>query len=589
MSGGWFGGIIRHGIPDLGRDLVPIFTKSYRRSGILLVTRRPETPTMRSLLALLASAAPLLAGYSQPSFIDGCQSADGRYTVTAQKSEKSKDPNGPHKWTFQWKDATTGETRTFAAKGVQGGQIYGQLFLPPGGETFALWNHLIMWTEGKSEDHFAQKLPRRDDTDAWRKQTPFSKRLIIYSSKDGSILKELAVADFLAPEEWAGVVPAFNRVHWIVDYAPLSYRTSLRPAYALCRVSPDYSILEFRVVPLRTDKDKSGRTVRVSLADGRILAAGEKLDDAKLPVRPFLGPDKFPDNDNAVREGYVPSLDPVRKKGTFAVAPVPAESIPKFHPAKPIREGYAKLDTPAWVPDGKFLAFTDLATGKLYKFTEGKDVAELGRGGRGKVGPDGVWYGLVDESLVSWKLGSEKPALLLDKAPLNDIAVSTNKFAYFTLLKDPDKGRLTILDTRDGTARVAFDGEKEPSLVNPNGVALTPDGKHLYVGISSYKEKKHAGVYRFPILDDGGVDVAAGKKAKWFNAAAPDGIAVDPAGSVFVTVGNSVAIVNPEGKKIGELKIPKGSGTKLGFGGAEGRTLFLTTSSALYAFEPKAE
>lgn len=113
---------------------------------------------MRSLLALLASAAPLLAGYSQPSFIDGCQSADGRYTVTAQKSEKSKDPNGPHKWTLQWKDATTGESRTFAAKGVQGGQIYGQLFLPPGGETFALWNHLIMWTEGKSEDHFAQKL-----------------------------------------------------------------------------------------------------------------------------------------------------------------------------------------------------------------------------------------------------------------------------------------------------------------------------------------------------------------------------------------------------------------------------------------------
>ena len=69
---------------------------------------------------------------------------------------------------------------------------------------------------------------------------------------------------------------------------------------------------------------------------------------------------------------------------------------------------------------------------------------------------------------------------------------------------------------------------------------------------------------------------------------APDGIATDPAGNVFVTVGTAVVIVNPDGKKIGELKIPKASGTNLCFGGVDGKTLYVTTNAALYAFEPKA-
>ena len=54
--------------------------------------------------------------------------------------------------------------------------------------------------------------------------------------------------------------------------------------------------------------------------------------------------------------------------------------------------------------------------------------------------------------------------------------------------------------------------------MNPNGVAVSHDGKYLYVGISSYKDKKHACIYRFQILDDGGLDVSAGKKSKWYNA-----------------------------------------------------------------------
>jgi hypothetical protein len=291
-------------------------------------------------------------------------------------------------------------------------------------------------------------------------------------------------------------------------------------------------------------------------------------------------------------------LDPVRKEGTFksltgagtppAPKPIaaPAEVAPQYQPARLIKDGFTKADTPSWHAGKNVLVFADLEPGKRFQY-DGKAVTEIGAGARGKFGPDGVWYGTVSEALVAWPLGAEKPAQLAADPKMNDIAIGANKLAYVTTLKDPEKGRLTIYDTADGKSRVAFDGEKEPTLVNPNGVALSPDGKALYVAISSYKEKKNIGLYRFPILPDGGLDVAEGKKAKWFNAAGPDGVLVDPAGNVYVTVGGSVAIVNPQGKKIGEVKIPKGSGTNLCLGGADGKTLFVTTNNALYAFDPK--
>ena len=50
-----------------------------------------------------------------------------------------------------------------------------------------------------------------------------------------------------------------------------------------------------------------------------------------------------------------------------------------------------------------------------------------------------------------------------------------------------------------------------------------------------------------------------------------------------MTAGPVEAVVSADGKKVGEVKIPKGCGTNLTFGGADGRTLYVTTDKALYA------
>lgn len=274
---------------------------------------------------------------------------------------------------------------------------------------------------------------------------------------------------------------------------------------------------------------------------------------------------------------------------THGTAAEPGNPLDGISPPQLIQDGYKKADTPAWLPAQGVLLFTDLELGKQYQLTPPDQIKVIREGAsRGKVGPDGRFYGVLDGAIADWTPGGAKN-VILEKAAggreisLNDLAVSSKGQLYFSTLKDPQKGRLSVVDLKQRTVQVAWDGEDEETLWNPNGVALSPDEKYLYVGISSYKNRKHSGVYRFPIREDGSLDVAAGKAEKWAAVKAPDGIAVDKSGNVFFTAGGKIHVFAPGGRRWGTIKIPKGSGTNLTFGGPDGRTLYVTTWNALYA------
>ncbi|MBM3829897.1 MAG: hypothetical protein FJ406_05105, partial [Verrucomicrobia bacterium] len=233
-----------------------------------------------TLLILLAFRSMACAGYELPSQIDGCRSVDGRFLITAEPIGKTTS-HGPNQWSFVWKDTKTGETRTVPAQGVSGGQVHGQLFIAPDGETFALFNHVTLWYPGKSDMHGATKLwgdkagsPRDIQHEA------FSRRIIVYK-KDGSILKELGVTDLLNQAELENVTTVFTRVHWVQEYPGLRFKETPRPGYAFYRVSPDYTVLEVRAVTPRGSKEKSGRVIRVSLTDGKILDPNAELEGDK--------------------------------------------------------------------------------------------------------------------------------------------------------------------------------------------------------------------------------------------------------------------------------------------------------------------
>lgn len=263
-------------------------------------------PRLLSLMTVFTLAPLATAGDLTPSYFDGCKSADGRYLVTASTIGGEK--NGkPIKWQIHWEDTKTQEKKTFPAPELCAGKTKGNLFVPPGGETIAVWDHIMIYTPENGGIH-----PHLTTTDAkspeWKTQPEFGRRLVIYK-KDGTLLKQVGINDILTADEWPGVTTGFNRVNWLTEYPGLAYKKTPRPAYAWYQISPDYSVLEFQ--PIKPKGSKSpARVVRVDLTTGEVIPAETKLTGDRLPGRPFKGPAELPAGST-----YTPSLDPVREEG----------------------------------------------------------------------------------------------------------------------------------------------------------------------------------------------------------------------------------------------------------------------------------
>jgi len=275
---------------------------------------------LAAIAVLFALAAAVHAGYQAPPHIDGCQSVDGRFEVTAELITTGKLGHGPNQWRVIWRDTEREVAREIKLEGLTEGQIFGQLFVAPDGETFALFNHITLYSVGRSNMHGPKGLAHREDSDAWRNNEAFSQRLVIYR-KDGSILKSLGVADFLQPQEWSAIGRRFNRVEWLAEYEDVDWKSAVRYPYAFCRVSPDYTVLELQIKPTKVNRDRGPRAVRVSLTSGELLEPSQwPTQQAKVPVRPCRGLIEYPKPFVPEwRERFVPSLDPVRAAGTIAL------------------------------------------------------------------------------------------------------------------------------------------------------------------------------------------------------------------------------------------------------------------------------
>ena len=113
-------------------------------------------------------------------------------------------------------------------------------------------------------------------------------------------------------------------------------------------------------------------------------------------------------------------------------------------------------------------------------------------------------------------------------------------------------------------------------LVQPNGIVGTPDGKTLYVADINAKK-----TYAY--------DVAAGGKLsnkRLFCEMGSDGMTLDSEGNVYLT-GKGVTVFNKSGKQIEQIDVPEGWTANVCFGGADGRTLFITASKGLYAVKTR--
>lgn len=101
-------------------------------------------PTVLAL-GILLSVGPLAwAGHTRAGYVDGCQSMDGRFVVTVELKSQIKGKDGAEVWHYTWKDTKESKTLTGTLQGLRGGEhfvvTHAHVFMPPDGETFAVFN-----------------------------------------------------------------------------------------------------------------------------------------------------------------------------------------------------------------------------------------------------------------------------------------------------------------------------------------------------------------------------------------------------------------------------------------------------------------
>jgi gluconolactonase len=168
----------------------------------------------------------------------------------------------------------------------------------------------------------------------------------------------------------------------------------------------------------------------------------------------------------------------------------------------------------------------------------------------------------------------------------NDLVYRSDGTLYIT---DPPFGLPDAFDDPDrelpysGVFRVSPDGGvtlERMELDGPNGLAFSPDERHLYVGNWDLDRKV---VMRYGVGDGGELlngtvfcDLTgeAGEDAI-------DGVKVDRSGNVYVCGPGGVWILSPQGDRLGLLKLPEDP-HNLAWGDDDGRTLYVTALTSVY-------
>jgi gluconolactonase len=158
----------------------------------------------------------------------------------------------------------------------------------------------------------------------------------------------------------------------------------------------------------------------------------------------------------------------------------------------------------------------------------------------------------------------------------NDVVVRSDGTIYFT---DPYYGLLPHREDQElpfqGLFRIDPDGALHlaaDDFEGPNGLALTPDERTLYVCDADRHHVRAFAVSQEGDLSDGRVLLAADS---------PDGLKVDGEGNVYLATIDSIRIFAPDGSPLGRVVLPERP-SNLAWGDADWSTLYVTATTGLY-------
>jgi gluconolactonase len=243
-------------------------------------------------------------------------------------------------------------------------------------------------------------------------------------------------------------------------------------------------------------------------------------------------------------------------------------------------EHFGLTEGPVWVRNGQkgYLLFSDCAANVIYKWASGDPLSVFLE--KSRLEKDGTRTVLADRYDGKRFSGP------------NDVAIKSDGAIYFTdsvfgirggadspARELPYNGFYLI---KDGKVTLLGSDKNHPGEF-PNGIALSPDEKVLYVTAGLGK------TMRYDVLPDDTVT-----NGSLFIPAGNDGMKTDLKGNLYSTNAVSpgeVWITSKDGKHLGTIQMPQSTQTEprprivptnVAFGDADGKSLYITACTHLF-------
>jgi len=324
---------------------------------------------------------------------------------------------------------------------------------------------------------------------------------------------------------------------------------------------------------------------------------------------------------------------PTRSTGPLPLGPLPGSRYPDSHleSAKPklsfgpndfpafagtmaverVATGFRWAEGPVYFPAGRYVLFSDIPNNRIMRFSE--DDGHLSVYRQPSMNSNGNTIDREGRLITCEHSGRRVTRTELDgsitiiadkyngkklNSP-NDAVVTSDGAIWFTdpvygiggfyegIKAEPEQEKHNVyrVDPKSGDIKVVVD-----DFVEPNGIALSPDEKKLYVIDTGFTDgpdnPSHIRAFN--------LDVGAGKAsnskvfAEMPKPSITDGMRCDTEGRVWCSVGwgdpneDGVRCYTPEGDLLGKIHIPE-TVANLCFGGQQRNRLYICGSTSLYA------
>jgi gluconolactonase len=325
----------------------------------------------------------------------------------------------------------------------------------------------------------------------------------------------------------------------------------------------------------------------------------------RLPLGPLSG-SRYPDS-------HLESL----KKPKVSFGPTGFPAFAGTMAVERVATGFRWAEGPVYFPAGRYVLFSDIPNNRIMRFSE--DDGHLSVFRQPSMNSNGNTIDREGRLITCEHSGRRVTRTELDgsitviadkyngkklNSP-NDAVVASDGSIWFTdpvygiggyyegLKAEPEQEKHNVyrVDPKSGQVKVVVD-----DFVEPNGIALSPDEKKLYVIDTGFTDgpdnPSHIRVFD--------LDVAAGKVsngkvfAEMPKPSITDGMRSDTAGRIWCSVGwgdpneDGVRCYAPDGDLLGKIHIPE-TVANLCFGGQQRNRLYICGSTSLYAVYTSAQ